>query len=132
MLAVRTLDEADALTDQLAAAGLPRRAGEWTDNARGLPGETWPKRLHGSADPGRPINLHVRVAGSPGWRFALLMRDHLRAVPAAREEFAAAKTRWAAVEHADRWSYSAAKEPWFDAEARAADEWAVETGWRPV
>ncbi|MEU4236511.1 dephospho-CoA kinase [Actinoplanes sp. NPDC026619] len=130
MLAVRTLDEADALAERLARAGFPRRPGEWVDNARGLPGQTWPKRLHGTADPGRPVHLHVRVTGSPGWRFALLMRDHLRAVPAAREEYAAAKGRWAA-EHADRDTYSEAKEPWFDAEARAADDWAEATGWRP-
>jgi dephospho-CoA kinase len=131
MLAVRTLDDADALAAALGRAGLPVRPGEWTDNARGEPGKTWPKRLHGSADPGRPVNLHVRVAGSPGWRFSLLMRDHLRAVPAAREQYAAAKQRWAA-EHADAGSYAVAKEPWFDAEAQAAEDWAEETGWRPA
>ncbi|MCU7723464.1 dephospho-CoA kinase [Actinoplanes sp. KI2] len=130
MLAVRTLDEADALADRLAEAGFPRRAGEWADNARGVPGETWPKRLHGNADPGRPVNLHVRVAGSPGWRFALLMRDHLRAIPAARDAYAAAKAEWSC-EHQDRFAYGEAKEPWFDAEARAADDWAEETGWEP-
>jgi dephospho-CoA kinase len=130
MLAVRTLDEADALADRLGQAGFPRRPGEWVDNARGLPGRTWPKRMHGTADPARPVHLHVRVAGSPGWRFALLMRDHLRSVPAAREEYAAAKARWSA-EHPDRYAYGEAKEPWFDAEARAADDWAMATGWRP-
>jgi dephospho-CoA kinase len=130
MLAVATLEQADALADALARAGLPRREGEWADNARGVPGETWPKRLHGSADPGRHVNLHVRVAGSPGWRFALLMRDHLRAVPEARDGYAAAKLRWAA-EHPDVGSYAVAKEPWFDAEARAAHDWAEETGWQP-
>ena len=131
MLAVPTLDEADALAEKLGVAGFPRREGEWVDNARGLPGETWPKRLHGSADPDRPVNLHVRVIGSPGWRFALLMRDHLRAVPAARDEYAGAKARWA-LEHDNRLSYGEAKEPWFDAEARAADDWAEATGWQPV
>ena len=130
MLAVPTLAEADRLAEALGHAGLPRRAGEWYDNARGLPGKTWPKRLHGNADPGRPVNLHIRVAGSPGWRFALLMRDHLRAVPAARDEYAAAKRRWAA-EHDDVEAYAEAKEPWFDAEAEAAHAWAQETGWQP-
>jgi dephospho-CoA kinase len=130
MLAVRTLDEADALADALGRAGLPRREGEWRDNARGVPGETWPKRLHGSADPGRPVNMHIRVAGSPGWRFALLMRDHLRAVPQARDGYAAAKLRWAAA-HPDVGSYAEAKEPWFDAEAEAAHAWATATGWQP-
>jgi dephospho-CoA kinase len=131
MLAVRTLDEADALAGTLAAAGFPRREGEWADNARGLPGETWPKRLHGNADPGRPVNLHVRVAGSPGWRFALLMRDHLRAVPEALAGYAAAKKEWQA-RHRDVDSYAEAKEPWFDEEAEAADEWAEATGWHPA
>jgi dephospho-CoA kinase len=131
MLAVPTLDEADALAGALATAGLPRRAGEWADNARGLPGEHWPKRMHGNADPGRPVNLHLRVTGSPGWRFALLMRDHLRADAAAREGYAAAKAQWAA-EHPDAGSYAEAKEPWFDAEAEAAYDWAERTGWEPA
>jgi dephospho-CoA kinase len=72
----------------------------------------------------------VRVAGSPGWRFALLMRDHLRAVPQAREGYAAAKQEWAEA-HPDVGSYAEAKEPWFDAEAVAAHEWAERTAWRP-
>ncbi|MGK5684500.1 dephospho-CoA kinase [Actinoplanes sp. URMC 104] len=130
MLAVRTLDEADALAGDLAAAGFPRRAGEWVDNARGMPGETWPKRLHGGCDPGRTVNLHVRVTGSPGWRFALLMRDHLRTVGEARDGYAAAKAQWVS-EHSDRYAYAEAKEPWFDREALAADEWAEATGWQP-
>ena len=131
MLAVRTLDEADTIAGRLAEAGFPRRPGEWADNARGIPGQTWPKRLHGTADPGRSVNLHVRVSGSPGWRFALLMRDHLRAVPAARDGYAGVKAEWARL-HADRYSYGEAKEPWFDEEARAADDWAAQTGWQPV
>lgn len=130
MLAVRTLAEADALAAKLGAAGFPKRPGEWVDNARGMPGETWPKRLHGGTDPGRAVNLHVRVTGSPGWRFALLMRDHLRAVPSARDGYAQAKARWAE-EHQDRYTYADAKEPWFDGEALAADEWAEATGWQP-
>jgi dephospho-CoA kinase len=130
MLEVATLEEADKLRDALADAGLPRREGEWHDNARGMPGQTWPKRLHGSADPGRPVNLHVRVKGSPGWRFALLMRDHLRDVPEARAEYAAAKERWRAA-HPELHGYAEAKEPWFDAEATAAQEWAEATGWQP-
>jgi dephospho-CoA kinase len=129
MLAVPTLDDADTLAAPLADAGFPARTGEWADNARGTPGETWPKRLHGNADPGRPVNLHVRVTGSPGWRFALLMRDHLRAVPEARDGYAAAKTKWS-TEHPDVGSYAEAKEPWFDTEAQAAEKWAEQTAWQ--
>nr|BFE75185.1 hypothetical protein GCM10020092_084860 [Actinoplanes digitatis] len=68
MLAVPTLEEADRLSDALGGAGLPRREGEWYDNARGLPGKTWPKRMHGNADPGlagqpaRPGDRVARVA----------------------------------------------------------------------
>jgi len=131
MLGVRTLAEADDIAPLLAEAGFPRRAGEWTDNARGIPGETWPKRMHGNADPGRPAKLHVRVIGSPGWRFALLMRDHLRAVPEARDDYAAAKADLAARHADDAYAYTEAKEPWFDREARAADDWAEATGWQP-
>jgi dephospho-CoA kinase len=131
MIGVPALADADALADSLATAGFPAREGEWWDNARGMPGKTWPKRLHGNADPGRPVNLHVRVAGSPGWRFALLMRDHLRAVPEARDAYAAAKVEWAAA-HPDTGSYAEAKEPWFDAEAEAAEKWAEATGWQPL
>jgi len=130
MLSVPSLAKADEIAAALGRVGLPRRAGEWWDNARGLPGQTWPKRYHSNADPGRPVHLHVRVEGSPGWRFALLMRDHLRAVPAAREGYAAAKERWSAV-HGDVESYAEAKEPWFDEEAAAAEEWAEATGWQP-
>jgi dephospho-CoA kinase len=131
MLGVRTLTAADALADRLVSAGFPRRPGEWVDNARGIPGETWPKRMHGNADPARPVNLHVRVIGSPGWRFALLMRDHLRAVPAAREGYATAKAELVARLGDDRFAYAEAKEPWFDEEATAADDWAEETAWQP-
>ncbi|MFC7532781.1 dephospho-CoA kinase [Actinoplanes sp. GCM10030250] len=130
MLSVRTLGEADALADRLGELGFPRRSGEWTDNAHGVPGGTWPKRMHGCADPGYRVNLHVRVTGSPGWRFALLIRDHLRAVPEARDAYAAAKIELAE-RHPDRAEYAVAKEPWFEAEARAADDWAAATGWQP-
>ncbi|MEV6300885.1 dephospho-CoA kinase [Actinoplanes sp. NPDC051861] len=106
MLGVRTLDEADAFAGRLGEIGYPSRPGEWADNAHGVPGGTWPKRMHGCADPGYRVNVHVRVTGSPGWRFALLMRDHLRAVP------------------------SPAGSPFSD-QVRAADEWALCTGWQP-
>ena len=131
MLAVPSLDAADALAGRLADAGFPRRPGEWVDNARNEPGRTWPKRLHGTADPGRPVNLHVRVTGSPGWRFALLMRDHLRSMPQARDGYADAKRAWSAA-NPDVGGYAEAKEPWFDIEAGAAEVWAERTGWQPT
>jgi dephospho-CoA kinase len=131
-LSVRSLAEADSLADRLAEAGFPRCPGEWWDAARYPQGsaQRWPNRLHGNADPGRPVNLHVRVAGSPGWRFALLMRDHLRADPAERTGYVALK-RALAGESPDRDVYAEAKEPWFDEEHVRAEQWATVTGWRP-
>jgi dephospho-CoA kinase len=107
MIGVRTLAEADGLAGRLGELGFPVRPGEWSERAGGGPagaGGTWPKRVHGYADPGYRVDLHLRVVGSPGWRFALLMRDYLRAVPEGAE-------------HADL--------------ARAADDWASSTGWQP-
>jgi hypothetical protein len=42
-------------------------------------------------------NVHVRVAGSPNERYALLFRDYLRAERPARDAWAEFKTRLAAV-----------------------------------
>ncbi|MDW5323229.1 dephospho-CoA kinase [Plantactinospora sp. KLBMP9567] len=131
-LGVASLAEADALADRLADAGFPRCPGQWWDNPR-QPGGTsrWEKRLHGGADPGRLVNLHVREIGSPGWRFALLMRDHLRADPERRADYLAVKRRLAAA-GPDLDVYAEAKEPWFDLEHGYAEEWAAAAGWRPA
>ncbi|MER7331836.1 MULTISPECIES: dephospho-CoA kinase [unclassified Micromonospora] len=130
-LAVPTLADADGpLAERLAAAGFPRLTGDWWDNPR-LPGSgRWEKRLHGSADPGRPVYLHVRAVDSPGWRYALLMRDHLRADPDQRAAYLLLKRELAA-SAPDSATYTTAKDPWFDEEHLRAEEWAAQTGWRP-
>ncbi|MBF9134016.1 dephospho-CoA kinase [Plantactinospora sp. S1510] len=130
-LSVAALADADALADRLADAGFPRCPGQWWDQPR-YPdgGDRWEKRLHGSADPGRLVNLHVRVTGSPGWRYALLMRDHLRADPEQRAGYLAVKRALAEI-GPDLDAYSGAKEPWFDREHQRAEEWAAANDWRP-
>ncbi|MEU5946670.1 dephospho-CoA kinase [Micromonospora sp. NPDC047465] len=130
-LTVPTLADADGpLAERLAAAGFPRLPGDWWDNPR-LPGSgRWEKRLHGSADPGRPVYLHVRAVDSPGWRYALLMRDHLRADPDQRAAYLLLKRELAA-SAPDSATYTTAKDPWFDEEHLRAEEWAAQTGWRP-
>jgi dephospho-CoA kinase len=129
-LVVAELADADAVADSLAAAGFPRRGGVWWDTPKpGTPSARWEKRLHGSADPGRAVNLHVRAAGAPGARYALLSRDWLRSEPAEREGYAALKRRLAG-EHALREDYAEAKEPWFtDVAWPRMEEWATRTGW---
>ncbi|MEV1330013.1 dephospho-CoA kinase [Micromonospora costi] len=130
-LTVPSLDEADGpLAQRLADAGFPRMPGEWWDNPRPAGGLRWAKRLHGSADPGRPVTLHVRAADSPGWRYALLVRDHLRADPGQRAVYLLLKRELAA-SAPDSVTYTTAKDPWFDEEHLRAEEWAAQTGWRP-
>jgi dephospho-CoA kinase len=129
---VASLAEADALAGRLADAGFPRCPGDAWDVPRppdlGTP--RWDKRLHASADPGRPVDLQLRVAGSPGWRYALLMRDHLRADPQARAGYLALKRELAA-ESPDVDTYGAGMDSWLDGEYVRAEEWATVSDWRP-
>lgn len=132
-LLVADLEVADRLADELAAAGFPAVPGQWSDTP--MPDEpdpaAWAKRLHGNADPARPVHLHVRVAGSPGARFALLFRDWLRVDAAGRSDYAAHK-RALAERHPVRADYAEAKEPWFGAVGRPRMlAWAARTGWVP-
>ncbi|MEV4482355.1 dephospho-CoA kinase [Micromonospora coxensis] len=130
-LTVDSIEDADGpLAERLAEAGFPRLPGEWWDNPRPAGEGRWEKRLHASADPARPAYLHLRVAGSPGWRYALLMRDHLRADPDQRAAYLMVKRELAAAAP-DNGAYATAKDPWFDEEHLRAEEWAARTGWRP-
>ncbi|MHC9294778.1 dephospho-CoA kinase [Mycobacterium sp. LTG2003] len=111
---VESLDVADELSGALRAVGyLPLADGidavesdarstvaafDHSDDAA-----LWRSRLHASADPGRPTNVHLRVAGWPNQQYALLFTDWLRANPGSG----------------------------LDGAYRRAWEWADETGWRP-
>ena len=134
-LVVADLATADRIAPLLGAAGFPLWPGVLMDSPHGpFDPAAWSKRLHGNADPARPVNLHVRVAGSPGWRFALCFRDWLRADPAAREEYAAEKRRVAALHASDANTsgYADDKEAWFrDAGAPGMERWAESSGWQP-
>lgn len=135
-LTVRDLATADRLEPLLAAAGFPRWPGIGTDNPKPAHPDPadWDKRVHGSADPGRPANLHVRAAGSPGWRYALCFRDWLRDDAGARTDYLAEKRRAARRHGVDKSTaaYAADKEDWFtDYAAPRMEEWARRTGWHP-
>ncbi|MBY8848265.1 dephospho-CoA kinase [Saccharothrix longispora] len=123
-LGVASLEEAAGLEDALARAGFPglglredavKRAGDAP--------ELWHKRLHAGADPGRRVNLHVRVEGGPAWEWAVRFRDWLRADAAARDEYAAVKLELAERHRgdADRFAYGESKEPWVSAAAARVD-----------
>ncbi|MFY2789976.1 dephospho-CoA kinase [Rhodococcus sp. MALMAid1271] len=139
---VRALEDADAVGDQLRSAGFPGvEASNYDDPkpAYGIGGEAdpavWGKRFHGSADPGRPVNVHLRVDGWPNQKFALLFRDWLRAEAGAATEYEAIKRRAseAAAGIADYSAaivaYEDAKAPWFDVAYRRAWQWAADTEW---
>ena len=127
---VRSLADADApaFVEAMARAGFVRDPANTHDVGRD--GAVWSKRFHGSCDPGRVAHVHVREVGSPGWGWALLFRDWLRADPEERAAYATMKTALAGrVVTMDE--YVDAKEPWFDAADARAREWASRTGWAP-
>lgn len=129
-LVVADLAAADGIADLLGAAGLPRYGGDWYDGPPpgGAPAELLVKRYHGAADPGRLVHLHVRVAASPAWRYALAFRDWLRAGPAVRDDYAALKRRLAAA-GASTSAYAELKDPWFADALPRLDTWTAGTGW---
>jgi dephospho-CoA kinase len=123
---VASLDTADEMSDALADVGYPRREHITADWPHTSDSALWRKRFHCAADPGRPVNIHVRVDAWPGQQFALLFRDWLAANSGVRVDYLAAKRR--ALTAAD---YAEAKEPWFADAYERAWAWAEATGWRP-
>lgn len=128
---VESLEVADGadFAEAVAAGGWPRLEHITEDRAKG-DRHVWPKRYHLGTDPAVPIHLHVREVGSPGWRWALLFRDWLRADPGARADYRAEKERLAGL-GLTRGDYAEAKEPWFDAAHERVEAWADRTGWQP-
>ena len=112
-LVVADLGVAAALAEPLRAAGLPAYPGDWWDDEPEGPA---PKRMHGSADPGRAVNLHVRPPAWPS-RAVPLFRDWLRAHPDERDAYAAVKAGAAGQPVA---AYTEAKGPWVRATVRRA------------
>lgn len=139
---VASLEVADELSEALTSAGYVRRpttADVGKPDARSTVAafdhtndeSLWHKRLHCSADPGRPTNVHIRVDGWPGQQFALLFVDWLRGNPSVQADYLALKRRAVAQAPADTGAYADAKEPWFLDAYRRAWVWADTTGWRP-
>ncbi|WP_280252501.1 dephospho-CoA kinase [Nocardia abscessus] len=134
-ITVADLAAADGLRDALGAAGFPVRPEATQDNPKPTPQDPagvdtalWVKRFHQNADPGRLANVHIRVEGSPGQQYALLLRDWLRADAGARAEYLAVKregeAKAAGLTGAEATSaYLEVKEPWFDAAYPRALAW---------
>ncbi len=145
-ITVESLAIADELAASLRSVGYPRIDDISTDVVKSDARSTverynrvddptlWHKRLHASADPGRPTNVHLRVDGWPDQQFTLLFGDWLRADPEVRDEYLAVKRRaeQAASPSGDIERYLAVKEPWFSAAYPRAWDWADKSGWRPA
>jgi dephospho-CoA kinase len=140
---VGSLDTADELAEALTSAGylrMPITADVSKPDSRSTVADfdhaddeaLWHKRIHASADPGRPTYIHLRVDGWPNQQFALLFVDWLVANPVVREEYLAVKGRAEqAASGAGVEAYLAAKEPWFSEAYRRAWDWADASGWSP-
>lgn len=89
---VASWQDADDLAGPLAEGGFPRREQIDVDPPRPEldpdPAQ-WAERLHLAADPGRPANVHVRLAGSTSAQAARQLRDLLRADGPARVRYEA-------------------------------------------
>jgi dephospho-CoA kinase len=137
-ITVASLAVADQISDALTHAGYPRidriTADEAKPDARSTVAEfdhtndpaLWQKRIHASADPGRPTHVQVRVDGWPNQQFALLFTDWLTDHPSVQRDYLAAKRAARASP-----TYAEAKEPWFFDAYRGAWDWADATSWRP-
>jgi dephospho-CoA kinase len=144
-ITVESLAAADELAAALRSAGYPRIDDVTSDVTRLDARSTeerydhsgdatlWHKRLHASADPGRPTFVHLRVDCWPNQQFALLFVDWLKANPEIRDEYLAVKRQaeQAASPDADIERYLAVKEPWLLEAYRRAWDWADQSGWRP-
>jgi GrpB-like predicted nucleotidyltransferase (UPF0157 family) len=91
------------------------------------PDDDW-RKLFFQAGSGRPVNVHVRVAGRPNQRYPLLFRDYLRAHPESAAAYATLKRALAAL-GIDRDVYTDVKDPACDLIFIAAENWAAQTGW---
>lgn len=125
-LVVADLHAADAVRERLEDAGFARAAGDWWD--RTPDGGRLEKRVHTASDPGRAVNLHVRVVDGPAWRWQLMFRDWLRAHETERDAYGALKL---AAQGVGIEAYLDAKDPWIAAALQRATAWATSTGWTP-
>jgi GrpB-like predicted nucleotidyltransferase (UPF0157 family) len=132
---VRSLSD-QQLTQGLLSAGFTRSPGAWEHRDHvperwdGDPA-AWDKLVFRPPAGTRTGNVHIRVAGRPNERYALLFRDFLTQDDAAREAWAEFKRRLARAVPANLSTYGQIKDPATDVLMAAAERWAREKGWTP-
>jgi GrpB-like predicted nucleotidyltransferase (UPF0157 family) len=109
---------ADDIIDDHCPAGEDAAASEWLKWFFRPPAES------------RPTNTHVRVLGRRNQRYALLVRDYLRAHPAAASSYSELKRRLARSLRSLA-DYPDVKDPAVDLIYLAANDWAARTHWEP-
>ncbi|HQV69988.1 MAG TPA: GrpB family protein [Thermoflexales bacterium] len=92
--------------------------------------EHWRKFLFKEKAGERRANIHIRVAGNPNQRYALLFRDYLRAHPNSAETVAVIKQQLAKYHADDMDAYYDIKDPVYDLIWDAAQAWAKHTNWK--
>ncbi len=130
---VAALEPFDRQAAALEGAGFETRLELWTDHlppgATG-PASDWQKRMVKPGPYRRAANIHVRVAGHPNQRYALLFRDFLRAHPRSAAAYAELKRRLA-LHLGEIRDYAEVKDPACDLIMEAAETWAAHTSWSP-
>lgn len=130
---VTVAELSDTISDRLAEAGFrakPHRsdhvpAGEDPDPA------LWQKLLLNERPGERRANIHIRKAGNPNQRYALLFRDYLRAHPNSAATIALIKQQLAHYHADDVDAYYNIKDPVYDLIWDAAQAWAEQSDWQP-
>jgi len=126
-LVVSDMDIAAEVAEDARSAGLVQAEGRWYDIDRY--GDEHAKEVAVEADPGRPVNVHIRPLTSPAWRESLLFRDWLRADAADRAGYATFKRGLAGQPGIDLDTYSDDKLPWISGSLARAQRWAAQSGW---
>ncbi len=90
----------------------------------------WEKRLYSPPSGSRRTNIHLRRAGSPNGRYALLFRDYLRAHPLASMAYGQSKVALAQHGPTDWDLYYDVKDPICDIIMAGAEDWAALAPWR--
>lgn len=133
---VMSLDAEDALAALMQAEGFRRKpARESEDRHDGRSGEgdhaSWRKLFFREPEGERRVHIHIRRNGAENARFALLLRDFLRADEAARVSYEAFKLALWEVTVKSPKAYARIKQPYIAMTLRAAEGWAQATRWRP-